>query len=169
MLFAPAGAGSLAVQGYPAYGQPLPYRPLLPLASTPPSGWSPAANGPVTESRPTIRAQMGEEAPPRAAVSSPVPVRRVALTMPAPDELGIPAPQPAASPTIDWAGVHAQLDHLEVRCFHLEKRAEGGYRITCLLAAAEPGRSHRIEAIGASEPEAIHLALAQAEAWSKGR
>ena len=89
--------------------------------------------------------------------------------MPAPEQLGIPSPRSVAAEPIDWADVHAQLDRLEVRCFHLEKRAGGGCRVTCLLPGAGQGASHRIEALAASEPEAIRLTLAQAEAWAKSR
>jgi hypothetical protein len=51
-------------------------------------------------------------------------------------------------------------------CFHLEKLTPGGYRFSCLLPTAQPGRTHRIEAEAVTETEVVRLALAKAEEWA---
>jgi hypothetical protein len=70
---------------------------------------------------------------------------------------------------VDWTSVHNQLDRLGATCFNLERRPEGGCRITCLLPTDQRGRSHRIEAEASSDADAVRLALAKAQDWAAGR
>lgn len=87
--------------------------------------------------------------------------------MPTPEQLGIPMPKapPSASRererpesvAVDWTALRARLDRLGVTAFTLEKAANG-YRFTCHRAA---GRL--VEGRGATEAEAIRLALEQTE------
>jgi hypothetical protein len=96
--------------------------------------------------------------------SAPLQAASVRLSMPSPDQLGIAS----ASAMADWAGVHRRLTELGALCVQGEK-VEGGYRFTCLLPTAESQRNHRIEALAASEGEAVRLALDRCEQWAAGR
>jgi hypothetical protein len=88
--------------------------------------------------------------------------------MPSPQELGVADVKLPANLSIDWTAVHNQLDRLGATCFHLERAATGGYRITCLLPTNQPGRTHRIEAEAPTEAEAVQLALSKVRQWADG-
>jgi hypothetical protein len=89
--------------------------------------------------------------------------------MPSPVELGVADAKPPENPVLDWTAVHNQLDHLGATCFQLERTPESSFRITCLLPTDQRGCSHRIEAQGPSEADAVRLALAKAQEWRAGR
>ena len=97
--------------------------------------------------------------------STPLATASVHLSMPSPDQLGVAS---VCAGSADWAGAHRRLSELGALCVHGEK-VEGGYRFTCLLPTAESQRSHRIEALAASEGEAVRLALDRCEQWAAGR
>jgi hypothetical protein len=86
--------------------------------------------------------------------------------MPSPQELGVTDVKQKENSNIDWTAVHSQLNQLGATCFHLERAPEGDCRISCLLPTNQPGRTHRIEAEGASEADAARLALARAKEWA---
>ena len=79
--------------------------------------------------------------------------------MPSPEELGIAKP---AAP-VDWPAVQARLDRLGVLKFALEKLPTDGYRFTCLVPGADPNRPRPVEAVAATEAEALRQGLEQAE------
>jgi hypothetical protein len=88
--------------------------------------------------------------------------RSAPLVIPTPEELGIVVPKPVArdraQPEVaDWTATRAALDRLGAMAFTLEQ-AGMGYRFSCRLSA---GRL--VEGRGATEAEAIRLALEQAE------
>jgi len=85
--------------------------------------------------------------------------------MPSPAELGVPG----FNACLDWTAVHNQLDRLGATCFHLERTPKGGYRITCLLPTDQRDRTHRIEAEGSGEADAVRLVLAKAQEWAGQR
>jgi hypothetical protein len=89
--------------------------------------------------------------------------------MPSPDQLGVALGKPSGSAGLDWAVVHHRLDQLGAVCFNLEKLPQGTYRFTCLLPTAQPGRTHRVEAVAASESEVVRLVLDRSEEWAGGR
>jgi hypothetical protein len=89
--------------------------------------------------------------------------------MPSPEQLGVVRTKQAAGAGVDWAAARQQLDRLGATCFHLEKLAPAGYRFTCLLATTQPGRTHRVEAVAATEAEAVRLTLERSEEWAGGR
>jgi hypothetical protein len=74
-------------------------------------------------------------------------------------------PQNASAP-VDWTAVHGQLNDLGATCIHLERLAQGGCRMTCLLATADQGRTHHIDVRAGSEADAVRLALAQAQEYA---
>ncbi len=111
--------------------------------------------------RPLVRAK-GEDAPP---VTRP-PAR---LAIPSPQQLGIAPAGGSTTAAVDWNAARHRLDRLGAVYFHVEKLDAGGYRFTCLLPTAQRGHTHRVETVAATEAEAVHLALARAEAWAGGK
>jgi hypothetical protein len=81
----------------------------------------------------------------------------------------VSAAKPLDSKPVDWATVHSRLNALGATCFHLEKLAQGGCRIACLLPTNQQDHRHRIEAQAANEAEAIQLTLSRAEDFAAGR
>lgn len=140
--------------------------PAQPYVNPPPA-WQPAPPRPPAVAqqppapRPLVRAK-GDDAPP-----TPSPPAR--LTMPSPGQLGITPAGARAAEAVDWNAARRRLDRLGAVYFHVEKLDAGGYRFTCLLPTRQPGRTHRVETVAASEAEAIRLALAKAEEWAGGR
>jgi hypothetical protein len=89
--------------------------------------------------------------------------------MPSPEQLGVVRAKPAAGDGVDWTAARRRLERLGATCFHLEKLAPNGYRFTCLLPTAQTGRAHHVEAVAATEAEAVRLALEKSEEWAGGR
>jgi hypothetical protein len=83
--------------------------------------------------------------------------------------LGITGQPHAASGGLDWDSARRRLTGVGASSFHLERLAPEGYRFTCLLPTANANRSHRVEAVAATEAEAVQLALNRAEQWAGGR
>jgi hypothetical protein len=175
-----------APMSQPFMGQPFPMEAYPQQQFLPPPGWvpeggmarppaAPPANGLVRQPSPPaprFRAQSPDEpAAPRAA--APAPRRIVALSMPSPETLGVPAARPAARPAadvpVDWSAAMARLDRLGATCFQVERLPQGGSQFTCLLPTGQANQAHRIEARAGSEGEAVRLALDRAEAWASGR
>jgi hypothetical protein len=123
------------------------YAPPVPPQRPPVAPGTPVAHAPGSPAKPVVRGQKPDEA------------RPAPLVMPTPEELGIPVPKaaPAAPAAVDWAAVHARLDRLGATAFALE-RAGQGYRFTCRLPA-----DRTVEGRGATQVEAIRMALEQAE------
>ncbi|MFO0810456.1 MAG: hypothetical protein U0746_17665 [Gemmataceae bacterium] len=121
----------------PAQVAPRPAPRPQPVAPKPvPRAPTPVAAAPKP---PAARAQMPEE--PRPSV---------ALTLPTPEQLGVPMP-------LTWTEIRVRLDRLGANGFALDKEPTG-YRFACKLPN---GRT--IEARAATEGEAARQALAQAE------
>jgi hypothetical protein len=89
--------------------------------------------------------------------------------MPTPDQLGISCAKVADADAADWTTARRRLDRLGAVCFHLEKLAQGGYRFTCLFPTTQPKRTHRVEAVAATEAEVVRLVLDKSEEWAAGR
>jgi hypothetical protein len=87
--------------------------------------------------------------------------------MPSPDQLGV-----AGRPTdgaCDWTAIHRRMQDLGVISFQLDRLNADVFQITCLLPTSEAGRTHRIEAHGATEAEAVRCALDEAQRWKSQR
>jgi hypothetical protein len=84
------------------------------------------------------------------------------VRIPTPEELGVGVPQSAspATPPVDWADTQARLQQLGAVSFQLETLSAGRYRFACWLPGA--GGAQRVEAVGASEAEAVRSCLEQA-------
>jgi hypothetical protein len=138
----------------PGYG-PVPYAP--PPAPRPAA---PVRTAQAPAPRPaTIRGQMPDEV---------VPSARIALVaMPSPDQLGVNV-RPADG-TADWTAIHRRMQELGVISFQMDRLNADVFQITCLLPTAEVGRTHRIEAHGTTEAEAVRCALDEAQRWKSQR
>jgi hypothetical protein len=68
----------------------------------------------------------------------------------------------AALEHLDWNALRDELSRLGAIGFHLDKLADGTYRVGFLLPTGHPERALRIEAVAATEAEAIRLALDRA-------
>jgi hypothetical protein len=103
--------------------------------------------------KPVIRAQAADDAVPQA---------RTVVAMPAPDQIGVAA-RPADG--CDWTAFHRRMQEMGILTFQMDHPTAEVYQFTCLLPTAEPGRTHRIEAHGANEGEAVRRALDEAQRW----
>jgi hypothetical protein len=103
--------------------------------------------------------QRGVAARGQAPTKSPVvrgqaPVERPAtLKAPTPEELGIRLGK--AEAPLDWNQLRRQLDQLGATSFQLDKHGNG-FRFACRMTAGV------VEGVGASEAEAVRIALAKA-------
>ena len=145
---------------YPALGATYPRQPY----EAPPAVWQAPASGGTAWAqqqapRPIFRGKGADEpaAPLQAAVAR--------LSMPSPDQLGVSRPNGADT---DWTTVKQRLDRLSPSYVHMD-RVQGGYRFTCLLPTTKADRTHRVEALAATEAEAVRLALNKCEEWAGGR
>jgi hypothetical protein len=111
-----------------------------------------------------VRGQRPDDPPASERRPEPKPA---ALTLPPPEQLGIGGARPTPA-EIDWNAFHRRLRELGSQSVQSQRTAEG-YRFTCLLATADPSRSQRIEAEGATEGEAAGRVLARAEQWAQGK
>jgi hypothetical protein len=147
-------------------GQPVPPpsfgRPAQPYASP---ASSLAAQQRPSLPPPRFRAQAPDEP---VSKQLPAPVRSAPIAIPTPEQLGV-ATVPMSEGTSDWAAANRRLDLLGAVSSHRERLPQGGYRFTCLLATEQADRKHRVEAVAATEEEAVRLALQRAEEWATGR
>jgi len=112
--------------------------------------------------RPLLARAKGLDDPLPAPVPAP-------LAMPSPEQLGVVRAKAAAHDGVNWTDARRRLDRLGATCFHLEKLSPSGYRFTCLLPTTQPGRTHHVEAVAATEPEAVRLTLEKSEEWAGAR
>lgn len=139
----------------PAYVLPQPRQ-----APAPP----PMLSAPPAPARQVIARGAAPEAPP----VRPAPPRRP-LVMPSPDQLGVQVPvnlvqQPAqpARPVetaLDWTAARRRMKELGVSGFVVDEPPSGGCHFTCWISNPATQQSRRIEALAASESEAVRLAL----------
>ncbi len=85
--------------------------------------------------------------------------------MPSPEQLGVGA----HSADGDWTTIHKRLQELGVATFQVDRLSSDVVQFTCLLPTAEPGKTRRIEAHGATEVEAARRALDEAQRWREQR
>jgi hypothetical protein len=113
---------------------------------------------------PIVRAKIDDTPPPSPAPAWSRPSR---VTLPSPEQLGVTstpaAPRAAAPETLDWNATFARLRQLGALGWQSGKLPQGGYRFTCLLPTGQPNCSRHVEATGATEAEAVRLALASIE------
>jgi hypothetical protein len=148
---------------YPAQqfaGQPAAWQPMNPLRSPMPASAPSFAQQPAP--RPPIVRAKGPDDPPPAPKPAP-------LTMPSPEQLGVTRAKLAPGDVVDWAAARRRLDRLGATGFLLEKLPQGGYRFTCLLPTTQAGRTHHVEAVAATEAEAVRATLEKSEEWASGR
>jgi hypothetical protein len=124
--------------------------------------WQPgpalAQQQPASQPRPVFRAQQADEPVPAAAP----------LHLPSPEQLRVCCARPAEADAgrPDWNDTHQRLDRLGALGFHLDKVGRDGSHVTFLLPTAQPGKTHLIEATGATDAEAVRFALDRAELWA---
>ena len=156
--------------------QPFPVMPQRPQpaawqATPPGQGTLPRtlpATNPTTAAaaapKPKFRAQA-----PDAPYTPPPPL----LVLPSPEQLGVgqaraAAPAPAA-PLTDWNEIHSRLRRVGAVGFHLDQLSQGQWRATFLLPTGPANQARHIEAIAASESEAVFAALQRAESGQAAR
>lgn len=162
-MFAAPFAPGMPVEAFPPQfaGQPVPSFGRPPQSLAAPAAQAAAApRSPVAR----FRAQSPDEP---LSKEIPVPPRPTPIAMPSPEQLGV-APAQADAGGFDWSGAHRRLDLLGAVACQRERLAQGGYRFTCVLPTTQADRTHRVEAVAASEEEAVRLALQRAEAWAAG-
>lgn len=139
-----------------AYPAPIP-RPQV-IAQTPPPR-------PQNAPKPIVaRGQSSDDrSPPTQAQASNI-TRHTSVTIPSPAQLGIessPTPE-----TVDWASAKNRLERLGAISLNLDRERSGEVRFTCLFATAMANKKHRVEAVAATEAEAVRLVLERSEQWA---
>ena len=119
---------------------------------------------------PIVRAKIDDTPAPSPAPAWSTPSR---VTLPAPEHLGVTAtaaaPRTAAAEAVDWNATFARLRQLGAVGWQSGMLPQGGYRFTCLLPTGQPNCSRHVEATGATEAEAVRLALARIEQQVAGQ
>jgi hypothetical protein len=92
---------------------------------------------------------------------------RAPVAMPSPEQLNVAARLPEGAP--DWSAAHKRMQDLGVVTYQMDRPNGDVYQFTCLLSSAQPGRTHRIEAHGKTEAEAVRSALDEAQRWREQR
>jgi hypothetical protein len=162
--------------GTPAYGPEVYTPPARPAAAQPAvpraQAAAPAPQGGAgknvaqnTTPRPTAVRGVPEEEParPRPAAAPPA-----AVAMPSPDQLNLGGARPADA-GLDWTAARGQLQDLGAVSFQVDKLPGGAFQFTCFLPTAEAGKTHRVEAHGATEAEAVRRAIDEARRWRDQR
>lgn len=109
-----------------------------------------------------MRAQAADDPAPLRPAQRSEP-RVAAFSLPPPEQLGIVAESRETTLALDWNHVHRRLRELGTLSSQLQKIPEGGYRFICLLPTSQPDQARRVEAVAATEAEAVRNALARAE------
>jgi hypothetical protein len=106
--------------------------------------------------QPKIRLQAPDDVPP----AQPRP-----LALPAPEDLGLAGPVTATADgrQVDWNAVRVHLARLGALSFRVDRLGSESYRVTFVLATAQPQRTHQVECTAGSEAAAVELALARAQ------
>jgi hypothetical protein len=102
-----------------------------------------------------------DDVPAAPAVPPPAWKPPARLALPAPEQLGVTTAGESAG--VDWNATHARLRRLGAVGWQLGRLPQGAYRFTFVLPTADPNRSRHVEGTGASEAEAVRLALASVE------
>jgi len=90
------------------------------------------------------------------------------LTLPSPQELGVPATErPAAK--VDWNATHERLEQLGGTGFQTARLSDGRFRVGFVLRTNQADQVHHIEATAATQAEAVAAALRHAEQWASGQ
>lgn len=116
-----------------------------------------------------VRGKVDDPPPDPRATSSltaaPAP-RPAPLSLPAPEQLGVGVgaarTEPQRAAVVDWNVASAELRRLGALGWQMGKLPQGGYRFSFLLPTERQDLTRHIEAVGATEADAIHLALASA-------
>jgi hypothetical protein len=82
------------------------------------------------------------------------------LTLPSPEQLGVAVRPVANAP--DWAAIHTRIKDLGIVSFHMDSLPDGRSRFTCWMPGDRPGLTRRVEALAATEIEAVQGGLQQA-------
>jgi hypothetical protein len=88
------------------------------------------------------------------------------VVLPTPEQLGVGR---RSAEAVDWAETHRRLQELGAVGFQLEPARNGGYCFACLLPSGQPDRPHRIEGQGATQSEAVRVALDRAAPYKRPR
>lgn len=147
----------------PGYGAPS--YPAAPYG--PPPGYGMQPPPPRPAQAPPVRTVQGSLPPPVVRGQAPdaniPPATPAPVAMPSPDQLGVAGR--TADGGCDWAAIHRQMQDLGVASFQMDRPDGDIYQFTCMMPTADAGRTHRIEARGATQAEAVRRALNEARRW----
>jgi len=129
--------------------------------TSPRSAWAPQQSTP----RPIFRAKGPDEEPP-APVSAGF-RNPPSISIPTPEQMGVPSAPIPSSENLDWTSIHRRLEKLGAVCFRMDQLDTGGCRFTCLLPTRQPGITHRVEADAPTPAQAAQIVLSQAEEWTR--
>jgi hypothetical protein len=82
--------------------------------------------------------------------------------MPSPEELGVHMVK-TEEPAVDWNQVDQRLRQFRAISIHRQRLTQGGYRFLFLLPTGQADRVQRVEAVAATEAEAVRMALEKAD------
>lgn len=159
----------------PQLQQPMGWNPGAPQAvpfpteALPRAAASPSEPLVTTPPQPIVRGVAGEEETPAPVAVRPAPMAPDSVVLPSPEELGV-APAVLAQPLapVDWNVVRQRLQRLGALSFHVQQ-LDRNYRVVFELPTGHNDRTHLVEAVAASEAQAVMLALQRAEQWRRGR
>ena len=130
---------------------------------------------PLATAQPILaRGKPYEEPPPLPILPAPAPVQPVSpapLSLPSPAALGV-APTARPAPTaaqVDWNAVHERMQRLGSVGVQSVPLSDGRHRVALTLPTNQVDQVHHVEAIAATEAEAVTAALVNAEEWSFSR
>jgi hypothetical protein len=89
-----------------------------------------------------------------------------AVRIPSPEEVGVAPPVKQASAKTDWNAAHERLERLGAISLQTIRLDDSRYRVTFMLRTNQPDRVQHVEAVAATEHEALAVALARAENWA---
>ena len=143
--------------------QPWPPRSTQPTAQQP--QFKPMATAQQPMPAPTARGHR-EELPDALMKPPTAAVKLAPLSMPSPEELGVTPTAPAAALVkVDWNETRDRLQRMGCVGFQTAKIGDGRHRVVVTLRTNRVDQEQNIEAVAATEGEAVVAVLARAEQW----
>lgn len=114
-----------------------------------------------------VRTAQGSLPPPvvrgQAPEANAPPAKPAPVAMPSPEQLGVAGR--TADGGCDWTAIHRLMQDLGVASFQMDRLNGDVYQFTCMMPTPDASRTRRIEARGATQAEAVHRALGEAQRW----
>jgi len=94
------------------------------------------------------------------------PVEVAPVRMPSPEDLGL---TPRSTAQIDWNAAHERFQRMGGVGMNVAQTQDGRVRVALVLKTNQVDEVHHVEAVAATEAEAVNGALANAEEWAGSR